>query len=182
MMTENNSVHPPEDKQPEARNSEPQAVSNMEAGAEPQDLPRPGVPSVARSTVKRQLGRKRVHLGDAMRKAGLDEHKVAETYVGVVDKLRNKNPGSGGVEKVLAGVLKECSRVLEPLQPSSLSGVGNSPTPIHLIHTVARPQRSAKNPQGPSRSSDRNEEVVDDTSKDVHATASTDTNSREESR
>jgi hypothetical protein len=182
MMTEMNTVHPLKAKKPAARNSEPQAVSNLEAGAKLPEVAPGGVRIEAGSTVKRRQGRKRVRLGDAMRKAGLDEHKVAETYVGVVEKLRDKNPGSGGVEKVLAGVLKDCSRVLEPPQPSSLSVGGNPATPIHLIHKVARPQRSAKNPQSPSRSADQNAEVVADTSNDAHATASTDTNSREESR
>lgn len=64
-------------------------------------------------SLKGRKGRKRLRLGDAMREAGLDEHKLAETYVDVVDRLRNKTDDGGSVEKVLANVLKECSRLLE---------------------------------------------------------------------
>lgn len=181
-MTENNAEPSAKEKKRAARDSKTEVIPSPEAGAKPQDLALAGVHSEARSPAKRRRGRKRVRLGDAMRRAGLDEHKVAETYVGVVEKLRNKNPGDGSVEKVLAGVLKECSRVLEPLHPSSGSGGGDPLTPIHLIHKVARPERNAKKPQGLSRSADANTEVTADTSKDVCAIAFPDRKSREESK
>ena len=83
--------------------------------------------------------RKRVRLGEAFRKAGLDEQTVAETYVGVVEKLRVKS-AADTVQKLLVDVLKECSRVLEPPRSGGPSGM-EPPTIVELHHNVPRPAR-----------------------------------------
>ena len=83
--------------------------------------------------------RKRVRLGDALRQRGLDEHTVADNYVGVIEKLRDKTDKSGSVEKLLVDVLKECSRHLEPARPAG--GPGDMPVHVHLVHNVSRPER-----------------------------------------
>ena len=49
-----------------------------------------------------------------MRRSGLDEYKVARTFAGVVDKLSDGTKDTGGVQKLLVDVLKECSRHLDP--------------------------------------------------------------------
>jgi hypothetical protein len=82
-----------------------------------------------------------VRLGDALRECGLDEHSVADSYVGVIEKLKDKTDKSGGVEKLLVDVLKECSRHLEPVRPTGGPGPGDVPVHVHLVHNVSRPER-----------------------------------------
>ncbi|HVB54840.1 MAG TPA: hypothetical protein VNE63_00200, partial [Candidatus Acidoferrales bacterium] len=54
---------------------------------------------------RRARRRKRVRLGDAMRKAGLDERAIAENYAGVVEKLTTgQNKPIAGAEKLLVDV------------------------------------------------------------------------------
>jgi hypothetical protein len=90
----------------------------------------------------------RVRIGEAMRRTGLDEYKVARTFAVVVDKLSGKNPkDSGGVQKLLVDVLKECSRHLDP--PHSERDAPAAPSRIMLIHHVPRPDRTPKPPQQP---------------------------------
>jgi hypothetical protein len=85
----------------------------------------------------------RIRIGDAMRRTGLDEYKVARTFAVVVDKLSGKNPkDSGGVQKLLVDVLKECSRHLDP--PHSERDAPSAPSRIMLIHHVPRPVRTPK--------------------------------------
>jgi hypothetical protein len=86
-------------------------------------------------------GRKRVRLGDALRQRGLDEHTMADNYVGVIEKLKEKTGKSGGVEKLLVDVLKECSRHLEPVRAADQRSAGDMPVHVHLVHNVARPER-----------------------------------------
>jgi hypothetical protein len=87
----------------------------------------------------RRHRRKRVRLGEAFRKVGLDEQTVAETYVGVVETLRN-NSTEDPVQKLLVDVLKECSRVLEPPRGAS-TGPSDQPSVVQLYHQVPRPER-----------------------------------------
>lgn len=90
---------------------------------------------------RRRNRRKRVRLGEALRQRGLDEHTLADNYVGVLEKLKDKTDKSGGVEKLLVDVLKECSRHLEPARPADRLGMGDVPVRVHLVHNVARPER-----------------------------------------
>ncbi|MGH9771000.1 MAG: hypothetical protein ACRD4Q_04780 [Candidatus Acidiferrales bacterium] len=104
-------------------------VSKAAAKAGDKDMPR------------RARRRKRVRLGDAMRKVGLDERAIAENYAGVVEKLTTgQNKPIAGAEKLLVDVLKECTRVLEP---PVRAGVGDAPVTVHLSHNVPRPLREA---------------------------------------
>jgi hypothetical protein len=75
-----------------------------------------------------------------MRKVGLDEYMVAETYAGVVQTLRTRNEGEG-IEKLLVDVLKECTRVLEPPAKVADRAGGETPVQVQLIHNVPRPER-----------------------------------------
>jgi hypothetical protein len=82
-----------------------------------------------------------------MRRTGLDEYKVARTFAGVVDKLSDgKNPkDTGGVQKLLVDVLKECSRHLDP--PQSERAAPAAPVHITMVHNVPRPVRTQTPPQ-----------------------------------
>lgn len=75
-----------------------------------------------------------------MRKYGLDEHTIAETYAGVVQTLRNRNEGEG-IEKLLVDVLKECTRVLEPPAKATDRSGGDTLVHVQLVHSVPRPER-----------------------------------------
>lgn len=93
---------------------------------------------------ERPRRRRRVALGEAMRKHGLDEHAIAQTYAGVVKTLSKKKTGEG-TEKLLVDVLKECSRVLEPplsKERAGERGSSNAPVAVHLSHNVPRPVRN----------------------------------------
>src|SRR5581483_9046309 len=58
--------------------------------------------------------RRLIRLGEALRTAGLDEQTVAETYVSVVERLRDKTEiKAASAQKLLVDILKECSRILE---------------------------------------------------------------------
>ena len=89
----------------------------------------------------------RIRIGDAMRRTGLDEYKVARTFAGVVDKLSDgKNPkDTGGVQKLLVDVLKECSRHLDP--PQTERAASAAPVHITMVHNVPRPVRTPTPPQ-----------------------------------
>jgi hypothetical protein len=86
--------------------------------------------------------RKQVKLGEALRKAGLDEQTVAETYVGVVEVLREQTTREPG-RKLLVDVLKECSRVLEPPRGPG-ANANELPTIVELHHEMSRPERERK--------------------------------------
>ena len=82
----------------------------------------------------------RIRIGDAMRRSGLDEYKVARTFAGVVDKLSDGTKDTGGVQKLLVDVLKECSRHLDP--PQSERAAPAAPVHITMVHNVPRPVRT----------------------------------------
>jgi hypothetical protein len=85
--------------------------------------------------------RRRVRLGEAFRKYGLDEQTVAETYVGVVEDLRVVRDSKPEVaQKLLVEVLKECSRILEPPRGPGTNGM-ETPTIVEMHHEVSRPVR-----------------------------------------
>jgi hypothetical protein len=82
-----------------------------------------------------------------MRRSGLDEYKVARTFAGVLDKLSDgkKAKDTGGVQKLLVDVLKECSRHLDP--PQSERAAPAVPAHITMLHLVPRPVRTQTPPQ-----------------------------------
>jgi hypothetical protein len=83
--------------------------------------------------------RKPLKLGEALRKVGLDEQTVAETYVGVVEVLREQTTREPG-RKLLVDVLKECSRVLEPARGPG-ANASELPAMFELHHEMSRPER-----------------------------------------
>jgi hypothetical protein len=133
-----------------------------------------------RLPAEKARGRKRSRLGDAMREAGLDEHKVAATYVDVVEKLRTANETDGSLEKILAGVLKECSRLLEPLRANNSSRANDAPGPIHLIHKVPRPPRRSQHYRRVPMGADSNARMGTHKSTIVCAAECPDANIKEE--
>ena len=80
-----------------------------------------------------------------MRRTGLDEYKVARTFAGVVDKLSDGTKDTGGVQKLLVDVLKECSRHLDP--PQTERAASAAPVHITMVHNVPRPVRTQTPPQ-----------------------------------
>jgi hypothetical protein len=78
-----------------------------------------------------------------MRRTGLDEYRVAETFAGVLETLTGKNAAkAGAVQKIVVDVLKECSRHLDP--PQSDRAASAATPVIALIHNVPRPDRTPK--------------------------------------
>lgn len=182
MMTESNTVHPAEREKRGSKDSGTHITSNPQGDADSRGVALSGAQNAIRQPVKKRRNRERMRLGDAMRNAGLDEHKVAETYVDVVERLRNTTEPNSSVEKVLANVLKECSRVLEPLRPSKLSSASDTPTPVHLTHKVLRPKRNAQNDRGLSRSAETNADNTAGASQDAPVAPFPDAASKEESQ
>lgn len=84
----------------------------------------------------------RIAIGEALRERGLDEYTIADTYVHVVGKLTAGKSDSGGVQKLLVDVLKECSRQIEASQPPMRSANPDAPVIVQLVHTVTRPVRA----------------------------------------
>ena len=91
--------------------------------------------------------RKRVRLAEALRREGLDERAVAESYVIVVEKLRSGNAAAASAQKALVDVLKECSRILEPPRATG-AGAGDMPAVVNLYHNVPRPVRDLRRERG----------------------------------
>ncbi|MFY9692042.1 MAG: hypothetical protein WA369_03620 [Candidatus Acidiferrales bacterium] len=86
--------------------------------------------------------KKRVHIGEALRREGLDERKVAERYANVVSRLEKDPANVGSGDKLLVEILKECTRQIEAAQP-----VGDGGIQVQLVHNVERPARA--NPKDP---------------------------------
>jgi hypothetical protein len=89
-------------------------------------------------------------MGEALRIKGIDEHAVAETLAGVVDKLKGKTEENDNVEKLLVDVLKECSKHLE----EDSKATATAPVQVRLIHKVARPRHDLPPAAPPSETSD----------------------------
>ena len=96
--------------------------------------------SEGKTSLRPRRRRKRVRIGDALRREGLDERTVAETYAREVEKLKNKK-GEDGIEKLLFDILKECTRHLESSRPTERSGASDTPVTVQLVHVVPRPER-----------------------------------------
>jgi hypothetical protein len=90
-------------------------------------------------------------IGDALRQRGFDEHKIADHYVDVTERLKGKADKSGSVEKLLVDVLRECSKYIEPTKPLRRAGdrLGSSGAPVHvhLLHNVTRPKLPLRAPR-----------------------------------
>jgi hypothetical protein len=119
------------------REATPTSADERETAGSPQGEKPPETAKAQR--IRRRL-RKRVSLAEALRREGLDERTVAESYVLVVENLRNGEGKGTPAQKALAQVLKECSRILEQHRGTK-SGSGNMPAVVNLHHNVPRPVR-----------------------------------------
>lgn len=95
-----------------------------------------GKPDSSDQKKPRRRLKKRVPIGEALRKQGLDEHTIAGTYAQVLDNLKGTKK-AGSNEKLLVEILKECSRQIEAAQP-----VGEKSVQVQLVHNVERPART----------------------------------------
>lgn len=120
------------------------------AAASADSAQRPHKPDVKKRTQRPAKSRprrrrKRVRIGEALRKIGFDEYAIAEGYAETAGRLKDKSDRSGNVEKLLIDVLKECSRLIEPVRPAETttdrSGVAGAAIHVHLVHNVPRPAR-----------------------------------------
>jgi hypothetical protein len=106
----------------------------------------PGEPEGKKPQRRHRL-KKRVPIGEALRREGLDERTIAGTYAQVVDNLKGTKK-AGSNEKLLVEILKECTRQIEAAQP-----VGDGAVQVQLVHRVERPARAnpkdAATPQDP---------------------------------
>jgi hypothetical protein len=84
--------------------------------------------------------RKPVRLGEAMRKMGVDEYRVAAGYADALDKLQSGSSNET-VEKLLVDTLKECARILDSPRPADRTPPIDVTTVVQLIHKVERPSR-----------------------------------------
>lgn len=108
------------------------------SGIGPNERAKHGAPEIAAAPPekkRRKRLRKRVPIGEALRKQGLDEHTIAGTYAEVVGNLKG-NRKAGTNEKILVEILKECTRHIEAAQP-----VGEGGVQVQLVHSVERPAR-----------------------------------------
>jgi len=120
-------------KQAESLAAQEAAMADCEQAGEQKESRQTSEAAKARPKRHR---RKRVRLGEAMRKIGLDEYTVAEKMAGLIENLgRDKSEA-----KVLLDALKESMRYLEP-QKRSGGGESDAPTMVTLSHSVPRPLR-----------------------------------------
>ncbi len=89
------------------------------------------------------LPRPRIRLRSAMRKAGLDEWKIAWLLNYKIDCFAESETSSGN--KLLLDYLKEASRHLDPVSARATAGQGSSE--IEIVHDVPRPNRSEPDEQ-----------------------------------
>lgn len=164
----------------EVRDAPPSAIAVPASGESKQATSAPPA-----ATKPRARTRKPVRIGDALRQRGFDEDTIADHYVYVARRLKGKSDKSGGVEKLLVDVLKECSKFLEPAKPPERTGerlgASGAPIHVHLVHSVTRPARDARGeapaPSGrligprsnPARSANSTAEPEPDTSADAAA-------------
>ena len=111
------------------------APASADAQAHRGDSPKP----IEATPVPRRY---RMRLAEALRKQGIDEHKLAEIYADVMGKLKDKSEDRG-VEKLLLDVLKECSRILEEESRPAKSEARIASIPI-VVHNVPRPERGGQ--------------------------------------
>ena len=96
-------------------------------------------PQSASATARKCPTHKRVRIGDALRRSGVDEWAVANGYVDVLGKLTRKSNDNDGVQKLFVDVLKEVSRHLEPPRAEASP---DAPVIVKLVHNVSRPART----------------------------------------
>jgi hypothetical protein len=100
--------------------SGPEESTRRKQGA----LHAPDAPEEKKRQRRRRL-KKRVHIGEALRREGLDERTIAGTYAQVVDDLKGTKK-AGSNQKLLVEILKECTRQIEAAQPVGDGGSGTA--------------------------------------------------------
>jgi hypothetical protein len=91
---------------------------------------------------RRRRARKPVPMGIALRRQGIDEHTIAETFAYALEVLKGNTPAKDADKKLLIDFIKECTRHLGDDNKASAGG----PVRVRLIHNVARPQRDSLAP------------------------------------
>lgn len=86
---------------------------------------------------KDRRSRKRVPIGIALRKHGIDEHTIAETCAYTLDALKGIVPVKDSDKKLLIDFVKECTKLLG----DDATAAPGAPLRVRLVHNVARPQR-----------------------------------------
>ncbi len=79
--------------------------------------------------------KKRVKRSEAMRGAGMDEHKYAQDFSELAARVNNR-----GKEKLQLDVLKEWSKQLDDPLPSRAAGMDTG-VPVQFVSNVPRPVR-----------------------------------------
>jgi hypothetical protein len=132
---------PSESSAPEGDNSTSAIVIS------PRNEQQEPAPSGATET-SRKARRKRVRLGEALRKRGIDEHAVAAGYADAMGELQSK-PRDSNAGKLLVDILKQCGKILEqedaPAKPES----DTHSVPVVVLRSMLRPQR------GPGQGGDK---------------------------
>jgi hypothetical protein len=86
---------------------------------------------------ERAQARKRVPMGIALRRHGIDEHTIAETYAFTLDALKGIVPVKDSDKKLLIDFVKECEKHLE----KDAQAAPGASLRVRLVHNVARPNR-----------------------------------------
>ncbi|HTU34258.1 MAG TPA: hypothetical protein VMF66_10690 [Candidatus Acidoferrum sp.] len=84
-----------------------------------------------------QRSHKRVPIGIALRKHGIDEYTIAETCAYTLDALKGIVPVKDSDKKLLIEFVKECTKLLA----GDTTAAPSAPLRVRLIHSVARPER-----------------------------------------
>jgi len=72
-----------------------------------------------------------------LRKHGIDEHTIAETFAYTLDALKGLVPVKDSDKKLLIEFVKECTKLLK----GDAEAAAIAPQQMRLIHNVARPKR-----------------------------------------
>jgi hypothetical protein len=122
-------------KSPQRKATQRKSEKGAAVRASPQALPE-----------QKGMDRPRLAMGDALRRAGLDEVTLAEHFAATVQKLSTKNESGEGVAKLFVDTLKECTRHLDSPRgssgaPAAVASANGTRVIVNLIHEVARPAR-----------------------------------------
>ena len=98
------------------------------------------------SKKKRHRSGTPVSTGDALRREGVDERRLAQGLANLFGNLQGKIE-ENEKEKLFVDVLKECSRHLESTSACRKAASGETPVIVELVHKVPRPARQMS-PQG----------------------------------
>ena len=98
-----------------------------------QNSAKPSAHSAKKAAARPAKRKKRVKRSEAMRGAGMDEHKYAQDFSELAARVNNR-----GKEKLQLDVLKEWSKQLDDPSPSRGADAG---VPVQFVSNVPRPVR-----------------------------------------